>query len=98
MQNGTNGLLPSYSLLRIGEVLAQTYRIEHKLGHGGFSTVWMAHDIRNGTDLALKIMASGNAGEYELTMQKEIIRAVWNTSGLLIYLTTFSLPGHHGNH
>jgi hypothetical protein len=30
----------------IGAVLAKRYRIEHKLGFGGFSTVWMAHDIK----------------------------------------------------
>jgi serine/threonine protein kinase len=87
-----------YYPICIGEVLAQTYRIEHKLGHGGFSTVWMAHDIRKGKDVALKTMVPGNTGEYELTMQKEIIRTVRNTSSLLTYLTTFSLPGHQGNH
>ncbi|KAI1025267.1 hypothetical protein LB504_010047 [Fusarium proliferatum] len=31
----------------IGEVLIDRYRIEHKLGHSGFSTVWMAHNILN---------------------------------------------------
>jgi hypothetical protein len=30
----------------IGEVLVQRYRIEHKLGQGGFSTVWLARDIQ----------------------------------------------------
>ena len=40
----------------IGDVLVQTYRIEHKLGHGGYSTVWLAHDIQKQKDVALKIM------------------------------------------
>ncbi|KAE9362526.1 hypothetical protein N431DRAFT_162131, partial [Stipitochalara longipes BDJ] len=31
-----------YFPVHIGQVLDQRYRIEHKLGHGGFSTVWMA--------------------------------------------------------
>ncbi|KFA74769.1 hypothetical protein S40288_06612 [Stachybotrys chartarum IBT 40288] len=43
-----------YPLL-IGEVLNNTYRVEHKLGHGGFSTVWMAQDMRDKTYVALKI-------------------------------------------
>lgn len=42
----------------IGEVLDKRYRIEHKIGHGGFSTVWLARDLKNKTDVALKILAS----------------------------------------
>jgi hypothetical protein len=46
---------PFYYPICIGNVLAQRYRIEHKLGHGGFSTVWMAHDIVTKKDVALKV-------------------------------------------
>ena len=73
----------------------QTYRIEHKLGHGGFSTVWLARDIQEEKDVALKIMIPGNAGEDEYKMQTEILRTVQDTSNLLTYLKTFFLPGHH---
>ncbi|KAF4122025.1 hypothetical protein GMORB2_7618 [Geosmithia morbida] len=31
----------------IGDVLASRYRVEHRLGHGGFSTVSMADDAVN---------------------------------------------------
>ena len=58
-----------YCPIRIGQLLVQTYRIEHKLGHGGFSTVWMAHDIKKNRDVALKIMVSGEDAEYKLSMQ-----------------------------
>jgi hypothetical protein len=44
----------------IGEVLVETYRIEHKLGDGRF---WLARDIQNEKDVALKIMITGNMGE-----------------------------------
>jgi hypothetical protein len=54
----------------------------------------MAHDIRKGKDVALKIMVSENAGEDEHTMQTEIICTVQDTSNFLTYLTTFILPGH----
>ncbi|KAF5609033.1 cmgc kinase [Fusarium pseudoanthophilum] len=47
-----------YLPICIGEVIADRYRIEHKLGHGGFSTVWMAHDMDKGKDVALKIMTA----------------------------------------
>ncbi len=52
----------------IGDIIAQTYRIEHKLGHGGFSTVWMAPDVQKKRDVPLKIMVHGDAEEYELNM------------------------------
>lgn len=82
----------------IGEVLAQTYCIEHKLGHGGFSTVWMAHDLKRRTDVALKITVPGKEGEHEHNMQREIIRNVHVTSNLVISQEVFTLPGPRGNH
>ncbi|KLO92440.1 uncharacterized protein LW93_12014 [Fusarium fujikuroi] len=47
-----------YLPICIGEIIADRYRIEHKLGHGGLSTVWMAHDMDQGKDVALKIMTA----------------------------------------
>ncbi|KAN0070890.1 CMGC kinase [Elaphomyces granulatus] len=82
----------------IGDVLVQTYRIEHKLGHGCFSTIWLARDIQEEKDVALKIIiSSGGVGEYEYKMQKEILRTVQDTSNLLTCLKTFLLPGRHRN-
>ncbi|WEW60862.1 hypothetical protein PRK78_006350 [Emydomyces testavorans] len=82
----------------IGEVLNQRYRIEHKLGHGGFSTVWMAHDLQDKTDVALKIMVSGESGEHEYHMQKVILQNVQDASHLVTYLETFLLPGGKHSH
>jgi protein kinase-like protein len=87
-----------YYPICIVDVLVQRYRIEHKLGHGGFSTVWLARDIREEKDVALKIMIPGNAGEDEYNMQTEIIRALQDTSNFLTYLETFFLPGRHRDH
>jgi serine/threonine protein kinase len=75
----------------IGDVLIHTYRIEHKLGHGAFSTVWLAHDIKKERDVALKIMAPGDVGDYEYSMQEKIMRTVQDTSNLVTCLTAFSL-------
>lgn len=83
-----------YYPICIGNILAHRYRIEHKLGHGGFSTVWMARDIRKGKDVALKIMVSGDVGEHELAMQREIVRSVRDTSKFVTYLATFTIPGY----
>lgn len=87
-----------YYPICIGQVLDQRYRIEHKFGLGGFSTVWMAHGIRMEGDVALKIMIYGGTGDYELSMQNEIIRTVQGTSNLLTYEDTFSLRGYMGIH
>ncbi|EFQ98056.1 serine/threonine protein kinase [Nannizzia gypsea CBS 118893] len=67
----------------LGEVLNNRYLVEHKIGFGGFSTVWMAHDLQDKKDVALK---------------DEITRSVQDTSHLVTYLATFMLPGDGGHH
>lgn len=91
----TEGL---YYPICIGEILANRYRIEHKLGHGGFSTVWMAHDMLEKKDVALKIMTPEKPSEREYEMQREIIKAVQTTTYLSLHQDTFSLRGSHGIH
>ncbi|KAJ5244072.1 hypothetical protein N7489_004168 [Penicillium chrysogenum] len=51
--------------IRLGEVLNERYLVEHKLGFGGGSTVWMAFDIQDKRDVALKIMSLGKWGDNE---------------------------------
>lgn len=80
-----------YYPICIGEILSGRYRIIHKLGHGGFSTVWMAYDTSLHKDVALKIMIPGNSGEQEYHMHKEIAQSVSDTSSLLLYEETFIL-------
>lgn len=84
--------------IRIGEVLNHRYQIDHKIGHGGFSTVWMAYDLQDKKDVALKVMASGNSGEHEYQMQEEIRRSVEDTSRLVLPLETFLLPAPENSH
>ena len=44
-----------YHVVHIGDVYHEHYRIVAKLGHGGYSTVWLAHDSRVSRYVALKI-------------------------------------------
>jgi hypothetical protein len=88
----------SFYPICIGDVLDDTYCIVHKLSHGRSSTVWLARDIKEQRDVALKIMIFWDEGEDEYSMQKEIVSTVQDTSNLVTYLATFSLRGCRGNH
>ena len=90
---------PFYYPICIGNVLAQRYRIEHKLGHGGFSAVWMAHDSVTEKDVALKVTVLARDGtDHESTMHNKIRQRVRDTSKLLLSCETFSLPSPNGHH
>ncbi|KAJ5087772.1 hypothetical protein N7456_011388 [Penicillium angulare] len=54
-ENNQHVLYPIY----LGEVLNERYLVEHKLGFGGGSVVWMAFDLKDKRSVALKIMALG---------------------------------------
>ncbi len=81
--------------IRLGEVLNERYLAEHKLGFGGGSTVWMAFDLQDKRDVALKVMALGKWGDNETRIQDEIIKTVQDTSRLpgYIYCDFLSTPG-----
>ena len=81
----------------IGEVLDVRYLVEHKIGFGGFSTVWMAHDLQEKRDVALKVMCLGDWAEAEACIQDRIIQDVQDTSHLVTLLDTFLLPRPAGN-
>jgi tetratricopeptide (TPR) repeat protein/tRNA A-37 threonylcarbamoyl transferase component Bud32 len=39
-----------------GAVLADRYRIERELGQGGMATVYLAHDLKHGRNVAIKVL------------------------------------------
>ena len=41
---------------RLTSSLADRYRIERELGTGGMATVYLAHDLRHGRDIAIKVL------------------------------------------
>ncbi|KAK8103457.1 kinase-like protein [Apiospora kogelbergensis] len=43
----------------VDDVLHRRYRIVDKLGHGGYSTIWLAHDEQTTRYVALKVNISG---------------------------------------
>ncbi|KAH7142795.1 hypothetical protein B0J13DRAFT_526244 [Dactylonectria estremocensis] len=82
----------------IGEIVANRYRIDDKLGHGSFSTVWMAYDTARKMDVALEIMMLGESAKREYRMQDEIVRTVPDITHLLTYNDIFFLHSPHGDH
>lgn len=72
----------------------ERYEIVHKLGFGGFSTVWLAWDSRDEKHVALKILIPPKTFEEdERHTQRKIIQEVPDKSRLLTYLSTFTLKG-----
>ena len=53
-----------YYPVELGDKFSNHYVVEHKLGYGGYSTVWLARDLRQKRLVALKIiMADPDDGD-----------------------------------
>ncbi|RAL12027.1 kinase-like protein [Aspergillus homomorphus CBS 101889] len=75
-----------YHPVQIGDHFQGRYRVVHKLGHGSYSTKWLAHDRRNHKYVAMKICtANSNPKDPGMTMVPSI-------------LDTFTIRGPNGNH
>jgi serine/threonine protein kinase/tetratricopeptide (TPR) repeat protein len=53
--------------------LADRYRIERELGQGGMATVYLAHDVRHGRDVAIKVL---NAELAESLGRQRFVREI----------------------
>jgi serine/threonine protein kinase len=88
-----------YYPLTIGEVLHERYEIVHKLGWGGCSTVWMAHDTKERKYVALKILTAAERGHTHGesdTINEHLQRQ--RKPNLVTYHKTFALPAGKKSH
>ncbi|KUI63780.1 hypothetical protein VM1G_12014 [Cytospora mali] len=83
----------------VGELIqggGKSYRIEHKLGHGAFSTVWLALEVDTNTLVSLKIHRTlTRAGQFESQIRRDIQQTISNPSDSYLVTSTSicSLPG-----
>ncbi|KAM7215388.1 Protein kinase-like domain containing protein [Rhypophila decipiens] len=98
----TGGLHP----VHLGDVLGDAYSIIHKLGHGGFATVWLARDLKAQDTtkyVALKIIRA-DSSRYDcpkLLLDRragEIYHEGEGFKYLCFPLDRFQLDGPNGSH
>lgn len=95
-----------YHPVRIGDRLHARYRVVHKLGHGSYSTVWLARDEQLQRLVAVKVCtADANQRESEiLLLLKKTSTSASHDSAMRgrdmipSLLDTFRLHGPHGTH
>ncbi|VDB86858.1 unnamed protein product [Peniophora sp. CBMAI 1063] len=73
------------------------YHVVHKLGHGGYATVWLVQDLSSSTWLALRIRMArcDGAGEDEVLHS---IRSKPGSPHLPDILDVFTIDGPNGRH
>lgn len=92
------GLHPTH----IGDTIIDRYKVLHKLGYGGFSTVWLANDTQSHRIVALKIL---RAEESKILTELEILEKLENGPSdqpgkihIASLLSKFNFDGPNGHH
>jgi serine/threonine protein kinase len=83
--------------VRIGDILNERYRVVHKLGRGGFSTVWLAHHRKMRQDVALKILSSAGFAAEEYEAHLRVAQRVRDRSRLVLSQDKFVLSRTDGS-
>lgn len=87
--------------VHLGDTLGASgqYRVIHKLGHGGFGTVWLCRDLQGPGYVAVKIMVGDVAPEDipDLALTK-LDRSAPGAEHIAIPLDSFSVTGPNGVH
>jgi serine/threonine-protein kinase SRPK3 len=81
-----------YHPVHLGDVFDDRYVVEHKLGHGGSSVVWLARDLQTSSCVALKILradATVEMQQSDLLFLRHLNKAAPPQSGWRSYLPAF---------
>ncbi|KAM0211003.1 hypothetical protein ACHAQD_010468 [Fusarium lateritium] len=90
-----------YQPVHIGDSLGPSdrYKIIHKLGHGGFGTVWLCRDLVGVRYIALKVMASDLNSEEVLDFTlSQLDQSVPGSQYIATPLDHFTIKGPNGTH
>lgn len=89
-----------YHPIEISDKLNQRYSIVDKLGHGGYSTIWLARDEKLGKYVVVKVGAGNHASNECDVLRKLSACPAREFSGCLVppVLDEFSLIGPNGTH
>ena len=90
-----------YHPVEIGDYFHDRYRLVHKLGHGTYSTIWLARDERSNRYVAIKICtADSDSVETEVLSQlsQPLKSPDIGTTMIPSILDRFTIQGPSGNH
>jgi serine/threonine-protein kinase SRPK3 len=88
--------------VHIGDIYQSRYKVLHKLGYGGYSTVWLARDTKSSTYVAVKIIeAQASSFRSELEILKKLSASKDQHVGkqhVVTLLDDFEIEGPNGRH
>ena len=91
-----------YHPVHLGDVFEARYKVVHKLGYGGFSTVWLARDIVLQRYVAIKVLSAEVSSEGpELKILNYLKQSSTDHPGrryIAFLLDHFELQGPNGTH
>lgn len=87
-----------YHPIHIGDVLAGRYRVVHKLGYGGYSTVWLAQDQLLGVYVAVKL-TTADSPSHESQVLHLLAKSDHPGRAMIpLIRDQFELEGPNGSH
>jgi len=97
-----NYSLGGFHPTHIGDIIEERYMVVHKLGYGGFSTVWLAKDKLAKRYVALKIIVASIGQDCkELRILQKLANESTSHTGkdyVVSLLDSFTIDGPNGRH
>ncbi|KOC15951.1 hypothetical protein AFLA70_169g002291 [Aspergillus flavus AF70] len=90
-----------YHPVKIGDCFHNRYRVIHKLGHGSYSTIWLARDEISNTNVAVKVCrANSNPRKIDILARLSNPKQPSDTGRSIIpsILDKFNIQGPNGTH